>query len=207
MPSAQLYYVTNHMYYIFSLLFKGVKSLYFSYSIVNFTALNLQGITSLHLLTSRVECTSLGLTILSLQVALTTLRWCVTRFSALQVLYRNTTLLGLSCCQRRLLWLLHLGRFIVYTLLHFFRVKIELPFENRFVDNSKKRIQVKWIFVKVWVRFLAESCIYLFTISYLATSELRPQFRRTTAPFITNYDSKLPNQTIVASRLSSSPHV
>src|SRR6266508_4350968 len=36
------------------LLFKGVKSRYFSYSIVNFTALNLQGITSLHLLTTRV---------------------------------------------------------------------------------------------------------------------------------------------------------
>src|SRR6266542_4151429 len=38
-----------------SLLFKGIKSLYFSYSIVNFTALNLQGITSLHLLLTRVE--------------------------------------------------------------------------------------------------------------------------------------------------------
>src|SRR6266542_4145698 len=37
------------------LLFKDVKSLYFTYSIVNFTALNLQGITSLHLLTTRVE--------------------------------------------------------------------------------------------------------------------------------------------------------
>src|SRR6266542_142006 len=36
------------------LLFKDVKSLYFSYSIVNFTALNLQGITLLHLLTTRV---------------------------------------------------------------------------------------------------------------------------------------------------------
>ena len=36
------------------LLFKGVKSLYFTYSIVNFTVLNLQGITSLHLLTTRV---------------------------------------------------------------------------------------------------------------------------------------------------------
>src|SRR6266498_3129224 len=36
------------------LLCKGVKSLYFSYSIMNFTALNLQGITSLHLLTTRV---------------------------------------------------------------------------------------------------------------------------------------------------------
>src|SRR6266540_5479448 len=36
------------------LLFKGGKSLYFSFSIVNFTALNLQGITSLHLLTTRV---------------------------------------------------------------------------------------------------------------------------------------------------------
>src|SRR6266508_966284 len=82
-----------------SLLFKGVKSLYFSYSIVNFTALNLQGITSLHLLTSRVDFTSLGLTLLSLQVVLTTLLWCVTRFSALQVLYHNTTLLGFSCCQ------------------------------------------------------------------------------------------------------------
>src|SRR6266496_1252380 len=36
------------------LLFKSIKSLYFTYSIVNFTALNLQGITSLHLLTTRV---------------------------------------------------------------------------------------------------------------------------------------------------------
>src|SRR6266498_5362755 len=36
------------------LLFKGVKSLYFTYSIMNFTVLNLQGITSLHLLTTRV---------------------------------------------------------------------------------------------------------------------------------------------------------
>src|SRR6266542_6902358 len=36
-------------------LFQGVKSLYFSYSIVNFTALNLQGITLLHLLTTRVK--------------------------------------------------------------------------------------------------------------------------------------------------------
>src|SRR6266542_4046877 len=36
------------------LLFKGAKSLYFTYSIVNFTALNLQGITLLHLLTTRV---------------------------------------------------------------------------------------------------------------------------------------------------------
>src|SRR6266542_4079913 len=114
------------------LLFKGVKSLYFLYSIVNFTALNLQGITSLHLLTSRVgllllklvrlflqttrvECTSLDLAILSLRLALTTLLGCVTRFSALQVLYLKTTLLGLSCCQRRLRWLLRLGRFIAYT--------------------------------------------------------------------------------------------
>src|SRR6266536_1517750 len=37
------------------LLFKGIKSLYFAYSIANFTALNLQGITSLHLLTTKVE--------------------------------------------------------------------------------------------------------------------------------------------------------
>src|SRR6266498_2217855 len=36
------------------LLSQGVKSLYFTYSIMNFTALNLQGITSLHLLTTRV---------------------------------------------------------------------------------------------------------------------------------------------------------
>src|SRR6266542_1158374 len=36
------------------LLFKGVKSLYFTYLIVNFTTLNLQGIMSLHLLTTRV---------------------------------------------------------------------------------------------------------------------------------------------------------
>src|SRR6266498_371708 len=38
----------------FFLLFKGVKSLYFTYSNENFTALNLLGITSLHLLTTRV---------------------------------------------------------------------------------------------------------------------------------------------------------
>src|SRR6266540_5823787 len=37
------------------LLFKGIKLLYFTYSIANFTALNLQEITSLHLLTTRVE--------------------------------------------------------------------------------------------------------------------------------------------------------
>ncbi len=133
------------------LLFKGAKSLYFTYSIVNFTALNLQGITSLHLLTTKVEfllklvrlflqttgvaysltsgvtstsrcstargeCTSLGPTILSLRLALTTLLCCVTRFVALQVLYRNTTLLGLSCCQRRFRRLLRFGRFIAYTL-------------------------------------------------------------------------------------------
>src|SRR6266542_6436952 len=41
------------------LLFFMVKSLYFIYSIVNFTALNLQGITSLHLLTTRVGLLSL----------------------------------------------------------------------------------------------------------------------------------------------------
>src|SRR6266498_4011632 len=41
------------------LLFKGVKLLYFTYSIANFTALNLQGITSLHLLTTRVGLLSL----------------------------------------------------------------------------------------------------------------------------------------------------
>src|SRR6266540_1837784 len=41
------------------LLFKDVKSLYFSYLIVNFTALNLQGITLLHLLTTRVDLLSL----------------------------------------------------------------------------------------------------------------------------------------------------
>src|SRR6266542_1660818 len=41
------------------LLFKGGKSWYFTYSIRNFTALNLQGITSLHLLTTRVELLSL----------------------------------------------------------------------------------------------------------------------------------------------------
>src|SRR6266498_2014107 len=78
------------------LLFKDVKSLYFSYSIVIFTALNLQGITSLHLLTTRVEFTSLGLTILSLRLALTTLLGCVIRFSALQVLVLKIILLGLS---------------------------------------------------------------------------------------------------------------
>src|SRR6266498_1377188 len=37
------------------LLFKGIKSLDFAYSIVNLTALKLQGITSLLLLTTRVE--------------------------------------------------------------------------------------------------------------------------------------------------------
>src|SRR6266542_3457136 len=42
------------------LLFKSVKSLCFTYSIVNFTALNLQGITSLYLLT-----TSVGLLLLN----------------------------------------------------------------------------------------------------------------------------------------------
>src|SRR6266540_1743091 len=87
------------------------------------------------------------------------------------------------------------------------KVRVELPFEDRVVGNSKKRTQVKWTLVKAWVQFIEESCIYLFTISYLATTKLRPQFRRTTAPFITNEDSKLPNQTIVASRLSASPHV
>ena len=49
------------------LLFKVIKSLYFLYSIVNFTALNLQGITSLHLLTSRVRLLLLKLVRLSLQ--------------------------------------------------------------------------------------------------------------------------------------------
>src|SRR6266498_4973724 len=115
------------------LFFIDIKSQYYSYSIVNFTALNLQGIMSLHLLTTRVrlltllksvrlflqttgvtysltsgvtstshflttriECTSLDLTILSLRLALTTLLGCVTRFSALQVLVLKTTLLGLS---------------------------------------------------------------------------------------------------------------
>src|SRR6266498_819390 len=42
------------IYVTFFLLFKGVKLLYFTHSIVNFTALNLPGITSLHLLTTRV---------------------------------------------------------------------------------------------------------------------------------------------------------
>src|SRR6266498_1001373 len=41
------------------LLFKAVKLLYFTYSIVNFTTLNLQGITSLHLLTTRVRLLAL----------------------------------------------------------------------------------------------------------------------------------------------------
>src|SRR6266536_4039520 len=66
-------------------------------------------------LTSRIECTSLSLTILSLRLALTTLLGCVKKFSALQVLYLKTTLLELSCCQRRLRWLLRLGQFIAYT--------------------------------------------------------------------------------------------
>src|SRR6266542_6760473 len=56
-----------HICYVFFLLFKGVKSLYFLYSIVNFTALNLQGITSLHLLTSRVGLLLLKLVRLFLQ--------------------------------------------------------------------------------------------------------------------------------------------
>src|SRR6266542_7084820 len=90
-------------------------------------------------LTSRIECTSLDLTILLLRLALTTLLGCVTLFSALQVLYLKTTLLGLSCCQRRLRWLLRLGRFIAYTFATFYWVKKELPFENRFVSNSKKK--------------------------------------------------------------------
>src|SRR6266542_588202 len=74
-----------------------------------------------HLLSSGVECTSLGLTMSSLRLALTTLLGCVTRFFALQMLYFNTTLLGLSCCQRRFRWLLHLGQFIAYTLLYFLK--------------------------------------------------------------------------------------
>src|SRR6266540_7170814 len=41
------------------LLSQDVKSLYFTYSIVNFTALNLQEITSLHLLTIKVGLLSL----------------------------------------------------------------------------------------------------------------------------------------------------
>src|SRR6266498_4156683 len=49
------------------LFFKGIKSLYFTYSIVNFTALNLQGITSLHLLTTRVGLLLLKLVRLFLQ--------------------------------------------------------------------------------------------------------------------------------------------
>ncbi len=60
-----------------------------------------------------------------------------------------------------------------------------------------KRIQVKRTLVKAWVRFIEKSCIYLFTISYLAIIELRPQFRRITAPFITNWTFKLPNQVTV----------
>src|SRR6266498_151835 len=51
------------------LLFKGRKSLYYAYSIVNFTALNLQGITSLHLLTTRV-----GLLLKSIRLFLQTTR-------------------------------------------------------------------------------------------------------------------------------------
>ena len=59
----------------------------------------------------------------------------------------------------------------------------------------RKRIQVNRTLVKVWVRFIEKSCIYLFIIHYLATTELRLQFRRTTAPFITNRNFKLSNQT------------
>ena len=70
---------------------------------------------------------------------------------------------------------------------------------------QKKRIQVKRTLVKAWIQFIEESCIYLFIFYYLATTELRPQSRRTTAPFITNCDSKLPNQTIADLRLLSSP--
>src|SRR6266540_4506968 len=49
------------------LFFKDVKSLYFTYSIVNFTALNLQGIMSLHLLTTRIGLLPLKLVRLFLQ--------------------------------------------------------------------------------------------------------------------------------------------
>ncbi len=49
------------------LLGKGGKSLYFTYSIVNFTALTLQGITSLHLLTTRVVLLLLKLVRILLQ--------------------------------------------------------------------------------------------------------------------------------------------
>ncbi len=43
---------------------------------------------------------------------------------------------------------------------------------------------------------IKESYIYLFIISHLATTELRSQFKQTIASFITNYISKLFNQTI-----------
>src|SRR6266542_3908324 len=52
-----------------------------------------------------------------------------------------------------------------------------------FVSNSMKGHKFKWTLVKAWVQFIEESCIYLFILSYSATPELRPQFRRTTAPF------------------------
>src|SRR6266540_1739365 len=157
--------------------------------------------------TTRVECTSLGTTILSLRLALITLLGCVTRFSALQVLYLKTTLRGLSCCQRRFCWLLRLGRFIAYTLLYFLQGSGS-NYLSRIGSSviQGKRIQVKRTLVKARVQFTEKSCIYLFTISYLATTELRPQFRRTTAPFITNRASKLPNQTIVDLCLPSFPH-
>ena len=71
------------------------------------------------------------------------------------------------------------GYFILGDLLHtlcytFIGSRFELPFENKFVGNSKKRIQVKRTLVKAWVQFIEESYIYLLVISYLATTELRP---------------------------------
>src|SRR6266542_1821995 len=48
------YDVENQYCYVSSFSLRRCKSLYLAYSIVNFTALNLLGITSLHLLTTRV---------------------------------------------------------------------------------------------------------------------------------------------------------
>src|SRR6266498_2158878 len=135
-----------------------------------------------------VECTSLDLAILSLRLALTTLLGCVTRFSALQVLYLKTTLLGVkllpeTSSSTTSSWAIYCVHFV-----NTFLKGSRMNYLSRIGSSviQEKEIQIKWRLVKAWVRFIEESCIYLFTISYLATTELRPQFRRTTALFITN---------------------
>ncbi len=62
------------------------------------------------------------------------------------------------------------------------KVRVELPFENRFVGNSKKRIQVKWTLVKAWVQFYRGK-LYLF-IYYLLLS-----YHRAEASIQANYSS------------------